>query len=64
MIRKEIIKTLIGEFHNSELPQIIRRHKDIPLNSGKIISIIGPRRSGKTYFLYQIMDTLIKEGID
>lgn len=64
MIKKEIIKTLIREFHNAELPQIIRRHKEIPLKSGKIISLIGPRRSGKTYFLYQIMDTLIKEGIN
>ncbi|GLI52903.1 ATP-binding protein [Thermodesulfovibrio yellowstonii] len=64
MRKKEIIKTLIREFHNTELPQIIRRHKEIPINSGKIISIIGPRRSGKTYFLYQTMDTLTKEGTD
>lgn len=64
MREKEIIKTLIREFHNTELPQFIRRQKEIPVNSGKIISIIGPRRSGKTYFLYQIMDILMQNGTD
>lgn len=64
MRKKEIIKTLIREFHNTELPQLIRRQKEIPVNSGKIISIIGPRRSGKTYFLYQIIDILMQNGTD
>jgi len=64
MKKKETIKTLIREFHNTELPQFIRRQKEIPINSGKIISIIGPRRSGKTYFLYQIMDILLQKGTD
>jgi len=30
-------------------PQIIPRELEVPMNSGFIVSIIGPRRSGKTY---------------
>lgn len=29
MIKKEIVRTLIRELHNTELPEIIKRHKEI-----------------------------------
>ncbi len=60
---KEIFKRLIKEFHISALPELKRREVDIPLNTGKIISIIGPRRSGKTYLMFQWMNKLIENGI-
>lgn len=55
---KEIIKSIIKDFHKSPRPNYIERKLSIPLNSKKIISIIGSRRAGKTYFLYQLMDKL------
>ncbi len=35
---------------------------DIPIK--RAISIIGPRRTGKTYFMYQLISNLIGSGID
>ncbi|MGQ4833837.1 MAG: ATP-binding protein [Candidatus Asgardarchaeia archaeon] len=65
MVTKEILKRLIIEFHQTELPELVSREKYFPvLKTRKIISVIGPRRSGKTYFLYQIIKELQEEGVD
>lgn len=55
---KEIIKSIIKDFHKSQKHNYIERKLSVPPGSKKIISIIGSRRSGKTYFLYQLMDKL------
>ncbi len=60
MKKKEILKTIIREFHASEIPSLVKRDVEVPIASGKIISIIGPRRSGKTYFLYQLISTIVE----
>lgn len=57
---KETLKNIIKDFHNSERPKYIKRVLSIPLDSKKIITIIGSRRCGKTYYLYQLMDMLPK----
>ena len=64
MQRKEILKTIIREFHTRKLPALIKRKLSLPFNSGKIITVIGPRRAGKTYLLYQHILTLIEKGIE
>ncbi|MCD6465405.1 hypothetical protein J7L27_03445 [Candidatus Bathyarchaeota archaeon] len=33
----------------------IRRELRVPWRKDKIISIIGPRRAGKTYYFYQLI---------
>jgi len=58
MQKKYIIKTLLKEFHNSTLPSLVKREYNIPLGSSKIITLIGARRSGKTFLLYQLMSTI------
>ena len=60
---KEILKRIIKDFHITPLPDFKERDKKVFLNTGKIISIVGPRRSGKTYFMFQIMNELIKKKI-
>jgi uncharacterized protein len=55
---KQIFKKLILDFHKQGLPKFINRNLSIPLNSGKIITLIGPRRSGKTYISFQIMSSI------
>ena len=45
------------------MPAFRRRELEVPLNLEKIITIIGPRRAGKTYYLYQIMGELEKLGV-
>jgi predicted AAA+ superfamily ATPase len=60
---KTILKRIIADFHRIPLPIFRRRELEIPLNLEKIITIIGPRRAGKTYYLYQLMADLEKRGI-
>jgi len=57
---KEIIKTVIKDFHRSELPGFKERSLTVPLNSGKIISLIGSRRTGKTFYLFQLISKLLE----
>lgn len=61
---KDNLKVVLTEFHESPLPDLIERNLafnfsilDAPIN--KVITIIGPRRAGKTYFLFQIMKKLL-----
>jgi len=61
---KSLLKRIILDFHNRPLPPFKKRHTDVPPDIEKIITIIGPRRAGKTYYLFQIMDKLEKQGIE
>jgi predicted AAA+ superfamily ATPase len=60
---KEIIKKIIFDFQAKQLPTFYTRDLKVPLNIGKIISVIGPRRSGKTWYLYQLMGELATAGV-
>ena len=60
--KKELIKSIIVNNQNIENKIIFHRSFAIPLKSNKIITIIGPRRSGKTYMMYQLMQELLKKG--
>jgi len=58
---------IIKDFAESPLPKDIKqRDLDIPdkIPLNRSISLIGPRRSGKTYKMYLIIQKLIKNGID
>lgn len=61
MEKKEIIKSLIREFHHKPLPIYRSREILIPFNIEKVVTLIGARRSGKTFLLYQIIDRLLQE---
>jgi predicted AAA+ superfamily ATPase len=57
--KKGIFKLLINEFHNFQLPPLIKRELEIPLfDAKKIITVIGPRRSGKTFYFFQLINKL------
>lgn len=57
---KELYKSIIAEFHARALPEFIPRELKIPVNSGKIITVIGSRRAGKTFLFYQIMSEVMR----
>lgn len=62
---KEKLKIIIREFQQLPFPEMIQRRYTIDfdiLNSriNKVVTVIGPRRAGKTYFLLQIMEKLMK----
>ncbi len=58
---KNTIKEMLMRFHSSQLPKII--HRDIRFSEfekiNKVIVVIGPRRAGKTFVLYQLMEGLL-----
>ena len=55
----ELFKTLIADFHARGVPgNIFPRDLEVPLDVAKIISIIGPRRAGKTFFMFSLIDRL------
>lgn len=61
---KEKIKEILFENQDYEVGNIISRENiDIPLNSGLVVSLIGSRRSGKTYLLYDQIRRLRQQGI-
>ena len=60
---RSVLKRVILDFHQSQLPDFRRRDLKVPLGLDKIITIIGPRRAGKTYYLYQIMSDLMKQSL-
>ena len=56
MNQREIEQYLI-DFHNKDIPRALKRDLVIA-RTGKIKAIIGPRRAGKTFYLYQLMKEL------
>lgn len=59
----EVYKEIIRSFQRRAIPELKPRKITLPVSSGKIISAIGPRRSGKTYALLQTAQTLFANGI-
>ncbi|MFQ5751931.1 MAG: ATP-binding protein [bacterium] len=58
-----IIKELILDFQNQQLYTGIKRHLKYQIIEKKAFVCIGVRRSGKSTFLYQIIEDLFKQGI-
>lgn len=58
MVKKDTVKQIIVDFHQTQLPDLKQRELTVPVDTGKVISIIGVRRSGKTYLLYGLMEKL------
>ncbi len=61
MEKKEQIKQVVRDFHVREPVEVRSRDVDIPVGSGKIISLIGARRSGKTSVLFDTINGLTEE---
>jgi uncharacterized protein len=58
-----LFKNIISENQERDYPKSILRDVDVPENTNLIISLIGARRSGKTYLLYQTINKLIESGV-
>jgi predicted AAA+ superfamily ATPase len=59
-MQKDIFKRLIADSQENDLSYVMDRDMKIPLDAGKIISLIGVRRSGKTHVLYSIINKIRK----
>lgn len=58
-----LIEQIINDFHERKLPVVLYRESKLPQISGKVDTVIGMRRTGKTYFLYQVMQEKLQQGI-
>ena len=61
------LKELIAGFHERGIPKYIDREIPIELNFIKLnvaLVLVGPRKAGKTYMLYDIMAKLMAKGYD
>ena len=59
-MQKDIFKRLIADSQEKDLSQVVDRDIEVPFDSGKIISLVGVRRSGKTHLLYSTVGKLRK----
>ncbi|MEI7690275.1 MAG: ATP-binding protein [bacterium] len=64
MNRKDILKTIISDGQTTPLPKVWRRQLELPIDSEKIVTLTGVRRSGKTYHLFGTMEQLVESGVD
>jgi uncharacterized protein len=63
-MNKETLKGVIQQFMERPLPSFKRRAIDVPLDSGKVVNILGARRTGKTYLMFQLIRDLREMGVD
>lgn len=64
---RKLLKSLIVDFHEGKLPDLVPRQINFPvLPKGvrKAYVLIGMRRVGKTWMMYQHMQDLLKSGIE
>jgi uncharacterized protein len=57
------IRRLIADFQERWVPDFVKRELKVDLLQGKIASIYGPRRAGKTYLLYQLAESAHRAGL-
>jgi len=62
-MNKDLLKQIIMEWQEFSFFGLIERDYKIPLDSMKIITITGPRRSGKTSLLFLMIKELLGRGI-
>jgi predicted AAA+ superfamily ATPase len=60
---KDLLKTIIIDSQQKVLPEVWLRTLKIPAGSGKVITLTGVRRSGKTYHLFNLMNRLKSNGV-
>lgn len=49
---KDVFKTLISDFVNSPLPEMVERNIPLPDKPSLTVSLIGARRTGKTFLMF------------
>jgi hypothetical protein len=58
---KDIFKTLLVEWFDRDLPDLIERETKVVPSKDTITAIIGPRRVGKTFLMFSIVKDLLKK---
>lgn len=58
-----LLELIIGDFLERPLPSLTPRNVSLPALPGKVDAVIGMRRTGKSYRLFQAMKELIDSGL-
>ena len=61
---RNIIQQRLADVVRMDLPNLVERKCRLPKIPNKAYTVIGMRRAGKTYFLYQTIKRYIQYGID
>ncbi len=57
-----LLKERILDFHQSGIPAYTRRDATVAHVKDMVTTIVGGRKTGKTYLTYQVIDDLLKSG--
>ncbi len=60
---KTSLKRIIADFHQHPFPKYRPRQTIFSPEIEKIWTVVGPRRAGKTTYLFQVMDQLEQQGV-
>ncbi len=60
----EIIEELVADFERRQWPELTPRQLVLPRLPRKIDVVVGMRRSGKTWFLYQQLNSHEAAGVE
>ena len=61
---KAIVQQRLADSMALNLPTLVEREARLPRIPDKAFAVIGMRRAGKTYFLFQQMGRLLIQGVD
>ncbi len=59
-MRDDDFRAVLIKWKVQEIPETFNREIEAPLDTRKIISIVGPRRAGKTYLMFILIKKLAK----
>lgn len=63
MLNRDSLAQVVKDFQEKDMPKLIHREikisTEIPVK--RAVVIIGPRRAGKTYLMFQIIETLLEK---
>ena len=63
-MKRNVLLDIILDFHEGNIPYNIKRNIDITIPTvNKAVAIIGPRRAGKTFRVYNFISELLHDGI-
>ncbi len=54
-------KAIVAEWTLKDLKDVVERDVNIPIDTNKIVAIIGPRRAGKTFLMYHTIKRLLNK---
>jgi uncharacterized protein len=63
MTNKDVLKSIFKEFADNLPLAVTSRNIDLPINSGKIITVTGVRRGGKTSVMLDTINKLVQSNI-